>query len=204
MKKWIAIFLLIPMMLGMCSCTPNKTDGLDAEPRLSQMRAISELAVLKCYYHNVAKYYEKNVEGILWWQKDLHFWIEYSGIVEFGIDASLVKLTLDGDAVTVTLPKAKILSCKVDSATLTKDSFIVAADSAELTAEAEIKAFTEAQQRMEQTALADSALLNTAQERVQMLLEKYITNIASAAGKNYTITWIYLDADGNILSDNNN
>ena len=48
------------------------------------MKAICELATMKCYYHTVAKYKEENAEQFLWMSKDKKFWVEYSGIVPPG------------------------------------------------------------------------------------------------------------------------
>ena len=154
---------------------------------------------MECYYHNVAKYYEKDAEkGFLGiGNKDKHFWLEYSGVVKLGIDASLVSIEVAGTKVTITIPEAKVLGCKVDSDSLSKDSFIVDKDSAEVSGEDEIKAFELAQTKLEEIAANDKTLLANAQQRAQTLLEGYIYNIGNAVGKTYTIKWIYLDADGN-------
>ena len=146
-----------------------------------------------CYYHNVAKYKEENAEGVLWWKKDKVFWIEYSGVVKIGIDASLVNIVIDADSVSITLPEATVLSCRVDSSSLNQDSYIVAKDSAAITAEDEVYSFSEAQKQLEDCAANDRALLAEAQQRAQELLEDYITNIGNAVGKEYTIHWVYLN-----------
>ena len=39
-------------------------------------------------------------------------------------------------------------------------------------------------------------LLNEAQTRAQILLEEYVENIGDVTGINYTVRWVYLDADG--------
>ena len=168
------------------------------EPKVSQMKAICELAVMDCYYHNVAKYYEKDaVKGFLGiGKKDKHFWIEYSGIVRLGVDVSLVSVAVSDTQVTITLPEAKVLSCKVDSASLTEASFIVDKHSADIDASDEVKAFDQAQSQLEQTAVSDKALLSSAQQRAQTLLEEYITNIADTTEKQYAIRWVYVDANG--------
>ncbi len=164
----------------------------------SRMRSISELATMKCYYHNVAKYKEKDASGFLFWKKDMHFWIEYSGIVELGIDASLVKIIdVKEDNVTIAIPTAKVLSKKVNESSLNPDSFIVDKKSAPISGEDEIKVFAEAQQNMEAAASRDTALLNSAQQRAQMLIEQYVKNIARSGGKEYYIKWKYLNTDEN-------
>lgn len=199
MKKFAAGAVAAALLLGLCgSCGSaeevSSVPAADAEPQISQMRSICELAVMECYYHNVAKYKEEDAEGVWLWKKDKHFWVEYSGVVELGVDASQVKMTLEDDKVTVTLPEVRVLGCVVDSSSLTKDSFIVAQNSAAVTAEDEQAAFKEAQARMEESAANDHALLASAEERVKMLLTKYVETIGEAVDKQYAISFKELGA----------
>jgi len=199
MKKIIALFLILVILLSCVGCGKQE-EKKNMEPQVSQMKAICELAVMDCYYHNVAKYLEEGVEGSLWWKKDKHFWVEYSGVVKLGIDVSLVNIEVADTQITITLPEAKVLGCKVDSASLNKDSFIIDKDSVEPGADDEVKAFELAQAKLEEMASNDKTLLASAQQRAQALLEDYIYNIGNAVGKNYSIKWIYLDANGEPVS----
>lgn len=194
MKKLISIILLVAMCLSLAACSDSKSNdnAKPLEPQVTQMKYICELATMQCYYHNVAKYFEKDASGALWWKKDRKFWVEYSGIVTIGIDASLVTMTIDGDAVTITIPPAKVFKCKVDEKTLSKDSFIVARDSAAVEAEHQSEAFKSAQAKMREAAEKDTALLASAQQRAQKLLEDYVANIGNSIGKTYTIKWVYI------------
>ena len=189
MKRIIGVLLVSAMLLGFGGCGKEKP-----EPELANMKSICELAVMDCYYHNVAKY-EYDGGGILWWNKDKRFWVEYSGIVRLGIDASLVEMSVDCTTVTITLPEAKIMGCSVDSASLTEDSFIVEDGSAKISAEDEVEAFAQAQAQLEAQAAADTAMLFNARERAKDLLEEYVMNFGEMAGVEYTIEWVYLDGD---------
>ena len=193
MKKLMCILISAALTLSLAACSNTEPAPVDMEPKTSQMKAICELAVMDCYYHNVAKYELKDAEGFLWWTKDKNFWIEYSGVVTLGVDVSRVTVEVDGTKVTISIPAAEVLSCTVDSSSLTEDSYIVAKDSAAIEAEDEIAAFSVAQADLEATASQDTALLASAQQQAQQLLEDYITNIGKATGKSYTIEWIYLD-----------
>ena len=193
MKKLMCILISAVLTLSLAACSDTEPAPVDMEPKTSQMKAICELAVMDCYYHNVAKYELKDAEGFLWWTKDKNFWIEYSGVVTLGVDVSRVTLEVDGTKVTISIPAAEVLSCTVDSSSLTEDSYIVAKDSAAIEAEDEIAAFSVAQADLEATASQDTALLASAQQQAQQLLEDYITNIGKATGKSYSIEWIYLD-----------
>ena len=72
---------------------------------------------------------------------------------------------ITGTEVSVTMPKASVLSCTVDSASLTDDSFIVAKNSAKIEVEDEVTAFAAAQEQLEASASRDTALLSGAQQR---------------------------------------
>ena len=193
MKK-LACLLACAFLAGSFAACGGSAEQITMEPETSQMKAICELAVMDCYYHNVAKFKDEDAAGIFFWQKDKHFWIEYSGVVSLGIDASQVALEVDDTLVTITIPEAKVLRCQVDSNELSEDSYIVAKDSARISAEDEVAAFAQAQADLEETAASDTALLSSAQQRAQDLLEEYVQNIGEAVGKDYTIQWVYLDS----------
>ena len=196
MKKKIAFGCLIALMLC-TSCGGEEEPEVVIEPQTTQMRAICELATMDCYYHNVAKFKEEDAAGWFLWKKDKHFWVEYSGVVSVGIDASLVNIAVSKDRVAITMPPAKILDCRVDKDSLSEESFIVDGKSAKVTAEDQTEAFKMAQENMEQTAADDSALLTNAQQRAQKLLEDYVKNLGNAIEKQYTIDWVYVDEEGN-------
>lgn len=197
MKKVIGFVLVAVMILSMAACSNNEKE---LEPQAAQMKTICELGTMQCYYHNVAKYMDDDAAGMLLWKKDRKFWVEYSGVVTIGVDASLVDMEVDGENVTITIPPAKVLGCKVDEKTLTKDSFIVAKGSAAVEAEHQTEAFKDAQAKMQEEASNDTVLLANAQQRAQKLLENYVNNIGDCVGKTYNIKWVYLD-DTDELND---
>ena len=192
MKKVYKTIFAVVFAICCTGCVDRQMKKTES-PDFSGISSVCQLATLKCYYHNVAKYELKDAEGFLWWTKDKNFWIEYSGVVTLGVDVSRVTVEVDGTKVTISIPAAEVLSCTVDSSSLTEDSYIVAKDSAAIEAEDEIAAFSVAQADLEATASQDTALLASAQQQAQQLLEDYITNIGKATGKSYTIEWIYLD-----------
>ena len=194
MKRFLSLILAVLCITSFSACGNENTKN--TEPKISQMKSICELAVMDCYYHNVAKFTQEDASGWWLWTQDKHFWIEYGGVVTLGVDVSLVSMEIVGDKVTITIPPATVQSCKVDESTLTKDSYIVDKDSAAISAEDEVLAFSEAQKKLEETASADKALLAEAQQRTQILLEDYIKNIGNTVGKEYSVTFKYINADG--------
>lgn len=193
MKKIISILLVFMLAFSCMACAKTTEPKQEIVPQASQMKAICELATMKCYYHNVAKYTREDAAGILWWKKDRRFWIEYDGIVTMGIDASLVDIEVDNDTVTITIPPAKVLGFEVDETTLNEDSYIVDTKSAKVKAEHQTEAFKQAQDHMKEEAEKDTLLLANAQQRAQKLLEDYVNNIGNCVEKTYNIKWIYLD-----------
>lgn len=195
MKKIALLILSILMLTTFMAC--GKTPKLEPQAQIeeSRMRSICDLATMECYYHNVAKFDEKNAEtGFLGlFKKDKRFWIEYSGVVKFGIKAADLKIVVEGENVTVTIPSAKVLSSKVDETTLNKDSFIVAEKSAQVVAEDEMMAIKQAQEYMVKAASENADLLASTQYRVKTLLEEYIKNIGAQIGVDYHVNWIFSD-----------
>lgn len=185
-KRFIALLSVPVLLLSACGSSEEKAP---LTPDVSQMKTICELSVMDCYYHDVAKFYDKDAEKFLFWTKDKEFWIEYSGIVRLGVDVDQVAVAVNGNTVTVTLPEAKVLGCKVDPDSLSEDSYIVADGSASITADDQTAAFAAAQKDMENSAAEDTVLLSMARDRARQLLENYIQNLSDMTGQSYTIEW---------------
>ena len=71
MKKTIEVLVIVAMIGLFCSCGAEQeaADTMQMEPQLSQMKTISELATMECYYHNVAEYYQKMLLVIYYGKK---------------------------------------------------------------------------------------------------------------------------------------
>ena len=189
MKKITSFILVISIILLITACGTSVVEEKPT-PQKSRMINICELATMECYYHNVAKYFEENAAGHLWFKQDKHFWIEYSGEVTIGVDASQIDIQIDGTEIEIYMPPAKVLSCKVDDKTLDEDSYIFAVDSVLPSAEEQTKVIDEANKKMFETASQDTMLLNMAQERAISLIQKYIDQIGIQTETPYTVTWV--------------
>lgn len=188
MKKNYLLCLLILIL-----CTACSKEDL-SEPEFGDMSTICELAVTDCYYNNVAKYKE---EGSRFWIKDKQFWVEYSGSVRMGVDTNLVKISPNGDVVTITIPEAKVLSTKVDENSLKAESFYLAKGSGSITSEEEKQVFIEAEEHIVEVASSNTTMLLNAKERAKSLLADYVTSVGDALGKQYRIEWVNVDQEGN-------
>ena len=166
------------------------------EIKQSEITNICELATIKCYYHNVAKYNEDNVEGFLFWKKGMNFWIDYTGIVVYGVDLSKLKVKIDGNKLYISMPSASVLSCKVDSDTLKETNVYIAPDSVEPDSNVEQSAFKQTNDKMEEKAKNDGQMIKMATDRAKELIENYVKNINNLNNRygeeknDYTIVWV--------------
>ncbi len=154
---------------------------------------ICELATLKCYYHNVAEY--ENQAPIfkygLFRYDYKKFFIEYSGIVEVGIDANQIVIgepSADG-TVEVHVPEAQILNVYADKDSLSEPISDVGLFT-KVSAEEIATAFAEAQQAMREGAENDTSILSQAQQNAKDLLEYNIVNTGAQTGRKYTVKWV--------------
>ncbi|MCI5765364.1 MAG: DUF4230 domain-containing protein [Clostridiales bacterium] len=170
----------------------------------SSVNTICELATLRSFYHNVAMY-EKEPDGgskfvndVLLWPFGGYtkigykqFWLEYSGIVEIGIDASKIKINGpdSNGIVEVYIPEAKVFSVYADESSLTEplseNGWFTTISGKE-----KAEAFATAQSAMKQEAENDQSLLRRSKENAKLLLERYIINTGKQMGTNYIIKWI--------------
>ncbi len=187
-------FILLLFSLIGCSVTSQSNQeqaDKKTEPlNLGQLKSVCELATLECYYHNTAK--SSTDKKILFWNTNKKLWMEYSGIVKIGIDISRLDLDISGQVVTITLPEAKIISCKVDDASLSEDTFYTeqtGLGAEPITAQDQTDAFAKAQQTMLEEVEKDESLLFQAQERARTLLLHYVKNIGDTIGIEYEVKW---------------
>lgn len=193
-KQSVAAACVTALLLLTTACGKAEEPALPL-PQEEQVKTICQLAVLECEYHNLAKFEQKDASKFLWMTKDKRFWVEYSATAVLGIDADQVSMELQGDVVSITLPRARVLKCKVNGDSLSKDSYIVDKDSAPVTAQDEVAAFQEAQDGLQKTVEADNNMMNLAQKRAEELLRNYVNSLAKATGTEYQVEFYYIEED---------
>lgn len=163
------------------------------KPDLLQIRNICELATLKCSYNNVAKSTKEPGTGLSHWGEIKRtFWIEYSGTVDIGIDLTKVKMDLNEQTITITIPKAQILDIQLD--TYNKDAYVINNDGINdnpISAEDQENAIQVSKEQLEESFANNTALLNSAQSRAKELIETYINQVGNATNIKYNIVWEY-------------
>ena len=194
LKKFVVLCLAVIMLFTACG---KKGEEVTKELSITQMQTICELATLKCYYHNVAKLTKE--KEVLWWDTSAELWIEYSGIVKLGVDIANLDMQVDGDQVTITMPKAEVLSCQVDQTSLNEDSYYTTREglgAEKINADDQTEAIKTAQENMLENVQSDESLLQQAQQRAQELLEQYVKNVGDAMGKTYEVSFVIADEAG--------
>lgn len=187
MRRITVLILTVTIFtVSLCACSK-----MFIAPNEVQIKSICELATFKCYYNNVAKSEKKQGEGIEHWlEKDRVFWVEYKGVANIGIDVSKVKMKINGNNITITIPPAKLLSTDVISDSykyvLSEDSFF---NKNEITVKDQKSAILDAEKEMVNSVSNNSELLAAAQERAKELIENYIKNIGELIDVEYEITW---------------
>ena len=183
MKKIIAALVLVSLVLGMGACAKTEEKPISVE----DIHAICELATMKCFYNNVAKY-EKKADNIF--QVDREMWIEYEGVVILGIQMENVVIKTKGDKVYITLPKAEILDWNY---TINKDSIICSTDGwlvkNKITTEEQQEAVTASLENMLEEVRKNDELFLKAELRAKELIEGYVLKFGEATGQEYTIVW---------------
>lgn len=162
------------------------------KPDFSSIKSVCELSTLKCYYHNVATY-EKNAHGLLkvFGSGYKKIWIEYSGIVNLGIDINKVDISEPdtNNVITIKIPDAEVQSTSLDKSTLSEpltDKGVFT----KITTEEKTEVLSSAQQNMKETAQKDTSLLAQAKEHAKLILQGYINNLGEEFNDEYTIKWV--------------
>ena len=177
-NRSILVLLLVGILcLGIAGCGKEKPD-----PEISDVKNICELATLETYYHNVVE--SSNNKNT--WFTGYKCWLEYEGIAKIGIDISKLDMDVKGNKITISIPKAEVLSTNLD-----EDKCKIAANTeGTFTSGADIDAMIkEAQKNMEQDVKNNDALLQQGEDRAKELLGNYIKSFGKINGKEYTIEW---------------
>lgn len=201
----LCVISLITVLTG-CIAAGTESDGTAVKeeaaengekeyvPELSQVQEICELAVLECYYHNVAKSVKEPGTGVFHFgERERPFWIEYTGIAEISFQSDLIKMEQNGKEIIITLPPPDI-TCKVDSDSWNEDSYVISKDQwiqkNPITAEDQTEAIKSAQADMQKMVENHPSILKNARTQAKDLISNYIQQIGRMAGVEYQISWI--------------
>ncbi len=162
-------------------------------PKLSRIQGICELAVLDCYYHNVAKSVKEPGTGLRHFgEKERLFWIEYTGVAEISFQSDLIEMERHGREITITLPPPEV-TCRVDPDSWNESSYVISKDQwiqkNPITAKDQIRAVEAAQEDMRKLVEENPSILENARVQARTLIDNYIDQTGRAAGVAYHVLW---------------
>ena len=193
-KNHIGIIVMFAMIV--CALVvvmiPEREKDVVKEMEYSSVDKICELATLRCYYHNVAED-EKQPDGLfkygLFQFGYKKMWIEYTGIIEVGIEFSEVDISEPVDnVVTIYVPEAKVLEANADINSIGE----IISDTGvftKITAEDQANMFAMAQMSMQEGASNDASILKQAHDNAKNLLREYVINLGKQFGMEITVEW---------------
>ena len=195
MKKIIICILLVYSILFLSGC--EKNNNILTSENIKKLELTGNLVTYQAYYHNVIEYDKPAGNGVTHLlEKERKLFIEYTGTVKIGINLSKVKIEMNGNNITVFIPKAQVIDePNVAKDDFSADNFIESKDSwinsNPITVDDSIYAFNNAQKEMKEVAMNDDELLSRAQKRAKMLIEEKIIQLNSINKNNINISWKY-------------
>ncbi len=111
----IVIIALVFFFVGKLWPSGEEPTKMTSDLLSQQIQNISELAVVEYNYTNMGKF--ENQATFYGWKVPFttkSFIISYDGKIKVGIDMSLVEVKIKGKNISVSVPKAKILSHEID------------------------------------------------------------------------------------------
>lgn len=191
LKRRVTLALALVVALAAAFLLGGALAGQESEPEITsallgqRLAEIQELATQEYHYTNMGRF--QNQLDFYGWKVPFttkSFIVAYDGVIKAGVDLSQVKVTVENQTITVTLPEGKILSHEID-----EDSLEVFDETKNIFNPIRIEDYTgfTADQRasMEERA-TEEGLLTAASERARTLVEQFIAALPNA--KEYTIT----------------
>ena len=157
-----AIFFLV----GKIWPSGEKPTVMTSDLLSQQINEISELATVEYNYTNMGKF--ENQATFYGWTVPFttkSFIISYDGKIKAGIDMSIVEVKLSGKKITVTVPKAKILSHEIDEKSIFNQISIT-----------DYHQFAIDQKEKMETNVKEKGLIEEAQKKAETTIKTFITS----------------------------
>lgn len=170
-----------------------ETEASQQEADFSSISDIANLTTIEAQYHDVAKFSYEADEGLtgIWKHGYKKAWREYDGRAYFGIEASMVETSREGDVVTVKMPHATL----VGEPKITKMGELIVETGflTDFTAEDETEMNKLAQEQLRNTAANDTSMINRATNNAQKILKQWAESVGVACGENLEVNLEFVD-----------
>jgi len=178
------VCLLMPVLLGSCKKKTADVPAIDTE----EMRNICNLAVMECYYNNVATLSKE--DSFFWGKSEKSHWIEYTATIKVGVNASQIEISVDYDTDTVMigLPQPQNLT----DPNIVEDSIKSISSEGlktKIPPKERFEAIDKANDNMVNDLMKNETLMNNAEKRVKEILKNYVDQIGELSGVEYKIIW---------------
>ncbi len=191
LKRICTIIMVVVIAIGITACTnPFSFE----RPQLNTIKKICELETLTVKCNDVIKAEKKAGEGwphIL--ETDREYWVEYTGIVEMGVDAEETDIKVKNNKVYIDLPEAKVLGVHVDSDSINEDSIYASNDRFinpnKISAEDQTEIMQKAEEQLEAAFEKNEEIKEETTEATKIAIENYIDKLGESFDVNYEIIW---------------
>jgi predicted transcriptional regulator len=117
-----------------------------------------------------------NFDNLFFGKKSKKMWIEHKSAVKVGVDANEIKVDSGKNKVTVTVPKAKVLSVNVDPNSFNANSYSISSTRLrKISAKEQNTAMHNANKDIKKIVSQDPVLMHEAQKRTGKVLSGYFS-----------------------------
>lgn len=177
--------------ISVTACTnPFSSD----KPELNTIKEICELETLTVKCNDVIKATKnagKGWEHVL--EKDREYWVEYTGVVEMGVNTDETNIKVRNDKVYIDLPEAEVLDVHIEESSINKDSIYVSNDSFinpnKFSAEDQTDIINDAQNQLRTAFEKDKEIKAETTEATKEAIENYIDKLGKSFNVDYEIIW---------------
>lgn len=191
LKRISAIITVVAMLITLTACSnPFNPD----RPQLNTIKEICELETLTVKCNDVVIGTKDAGEG---WkhflETDRDYWIEYTGVVEMGVNADDTNIEVKDEKVYITLPEAKVLDVHVEPDSISEDSIYISDDGFfnknKISADNQTEMVKEAQKQLRDAFEKDKEIKTETTEATKNAIKNYVDKLGESFDVQYQIVW---------------
>lgn len=170
-----------------------EAEAAQQEADLSGINEVAELTTIEARYHQVAKFTYEADEGLtgIWKHGYKKAWREFDGRAYFGIDASKVVTSREGNVITIKMPRVTLVG---DPKIIKMDKLIVKTGFfTDFTDEDEQEMARIAQEDFRNKAASDTSMINQATENAEKILRRWVESVGKTYGEELTVKFEHIE-----------
>lgn len=165
--------ILAAFLCGLRQAGQNQAPEITSDLLTERLHSVQELVTVSYYYTNMGRF--ENQVDFYGWKVPFttkSFIVSYDGVIKAGVDLNQLRVEVNGEAVTVTLPESRITSHEIP-----EDSLEVFDESDNLFNHITIEdytAFTRDQKAAMEQRATDGGLLDRADQEARTVVESLL------------------------------